>query len=118
MENFKIELAQISLLKLNPQDVLMVKLTSEDISDAGMEALRDMLQSNFPNNKVLVFALKTIDELVFEVVSPATINALKNIPATSDLELNNAVQEMSCATAPKGYCNDCNCGKREAAERA
>lgn len=99
----EVSLKEVEVAKLNLQenDVLVVKMKGMDLDYDLIKSLQKHFQKVFPNNKVLVFSL-TED-------------------ATMDLDVvNAALQEeaSNCATAPKGYCDGCDCGKREAAEAA
>ena len=83
------DVAELSVIRLKPGDVLSVKLTGDDLSIDNMDSLRDHLKKVFPDNKVLVFQM----------------------PNGSDIQFEAIRQENT------SYCNDCNCGKKESAEK-
>lgn len=88
---------EVSKLNLKENDVLVVKMQGMDMDQSMMSSLQNHFKKVFPNNKVLVFSLSADSVMGLEVVQ-------------ADLT------EKSCDTAPKGYCEGCNCGKKSAAE--
>ena len=90
----KLEVAQISTLNLKADDTLVVKLIGDYMGDQDMYSLKSQLKAMFPKNKVLIFAMPNGSDIVFEKVEPQT--------------------DLSCSEEPKGYCDDCECGKKEA----
>jgi hypothetical protein len=65
--------AELTKIKLEPGDVLSVKLfhdetVEDEAAKADMHSLKRMLDSVFPNNKVIVFALPPASDILFEVV--------------------------------------------------
>jgi hypothetical protein len=92
----KFDVAQISTLNLAPNDVLMVKLVGgpEDFTSSDMDDLRTVLKNAFKGNEVMVFCVPSGTDIVFEKVEQPS-------------------QDLGCSSAPKGYCEDCNCGKKE-----
>lgn len=101
----KFTIAELKVLSLKPGDVLTVKLVDhtdlEIFTQQDMGFLREKLKKVFPENEVMVFAMPKDTDIIFEAVSP-------------ELKLD---EPENCSTAPKGYCEGCNCGKKEAAEK-
>lgn len=91
----KFDLAEINVLSLKPTDVLMVKLVGDYFMDSDMDTLAKTFKPAFPNNKVMVCVVPSGNDIQFEVVTKE--------------------EPINCSTAPKGYCDSCNCGKKEAA---
>lgn len=93
----KIEEMILTRVKLEPGEVLFVKLSvSDDIGQSELSALGDELRRIFPNNKVVVMALPAGDKI-----------ELTSVKDSSSLS--------SCAD-PVRYCSNCSCGKKEALE--
>ncbi len=90
----KFETVQISTLNLKSDDILIVKLIGDEMGETDFNSLKDHLNTVFVKNKVLVFSMPTNSDIVFEKIVPET---------------------QSCSTAAKGYCDDCSCGKKDAA---
>lgn len=131
---FGFDVVEVQRVGLQPGDVLMVTVKNDDLSQESVDALRGQLQTVFPGNKVFVFAMGTADEVNIAVVTQefdkpiqgdVTING--NLTVNGAMVMNDLVTgNMSKTTVggdnpvascgPVGYCNDCNCGKKEAAE--
>jgi hypothetical protein len=92
MEDIKFSFAELKTISLKEGDVLSVKLTSSSATSEDLESLRKTLGSVFPNNQVLIFDMPEGEDIVFEKVEQEPV--------------------LNCSTAPKGYCDDCNCGKK------
>ena len=92
---FGFDVVEAQRINLQPNDVLMVTVKNDEITQDTINGLRKQLQLVFPNNKVFVFAMGTNDDVNLSIVSQS----------------ENPV--ASCA--PAGYCNDCTCGKKEQA---
>ena len=86
----EIKLNEIEVQKLNlqPGEVLIVKVKSDEITMASLEGLSEGIKSYFPNNKVAVLAIGENGAIDLTVVK----------------ESGNV---ESCATV----CANCNCGK-------
>lgn len=86
--NLLLSLKEIEVTKLNlkPGDVLAISIKSDEIDGESLKSLKISLGKLFPNNKVAVFGFKPEDGIEFSVI------------ANSE---------------PKGYCDDCSCGKKE-----
>ena len=87
-----VKLNEVEAVKLNlqPGDTLMVTVKHDEVSQESLNQLRKQIASVFPNNKVFVFNVGTDGDIKFAVV---------NEPKVS-------------------YYSDCNCGKKEAAEKS
>jgi hypothetical protein len=92
---------EVSKLNLKENDVLVVKMQGMDLDGDLIRSLQKHFQKVFPNNKVLVFSLEEDAKMELEVVEAAL--------------LQEQPEASSCATAPAGYCEGCDCGKKEAA---
>jgi hypothetical protein len=92
---FGFDVVEVQRVGLTPGDVLMVTVKNDDLTQESVDMLRNQLQIVFPNNKVFVFAMKTVDDVQLSIVSQS----------------ENPV--ASCG--PVGYCSDCDCGKKEQA---
>jgi hypothetical protein len=95
------DVVELTKVNLGPGDVLMVTVKNDDMSEDSVHGLRKALGAVFPNNKVFVFAMGTSDSVDMSVLSQEVVDAVGK-PLDS------------CGSV--GYCNDCNCGKKEAAE--
>lgn len=91
---FGFDVVEVQRVGLQPGDVLMVTVKNDDLSQESVDGLRSQLQIVFPGNKVFVFAMGTSDDVQLAVVS-------------------QAVGESYGCNTPAGYCEDCNCGKKE-----
>lgn len=88
----KINQVEATRLNLQPDEVLLIKASGPDFMDDQVTAsLQNALKQLFPFNQVMVLCLPEGHKLDFSV-------------ATVDLE---PVPQAS-------FCNDCNCGKKEA----
>lgn len=76
---------EINRLNLQPGEVLMVTLKSEETDMSFLSDFRNGIQKLLPNNKVGVIGLNPKDSLQITIVKP---------------------EETS-------YCSDCTCGKKE-----
>jgi hypothetical protein len=94
---FVLKETEVSKLNLMQNDVLVVKMQGMDLDHDLIKSLQNHFKKVFPNNKVLVFSLSEDAKMNLEVVKAEALGE-------------------SCATAPKGYCEGCDCGKKEAAE--
>lgn len=92
---FGFDVVEVQRVNLQPGDTLMVTVKNDELTQESVDMLRNQLQIVFPDNKVFVFAMKTVDDVQLSIVSQS----------------ENPV--ASCG--PVGYCNDCDCGKKERA---
>lgn len=92
---FGFDVVEVQRINLQLNDVLMVTVKNDDLSQESVDMLRNQLQLVFPKNKVFVFAMGTNDDVQLSIVSQS----------------ENPVAECS----PVGYCSDCDCGKKEQA---
>lgn len=81
---------ELQRIKLEPGEVLSVKVTADDLDDEALSMLRAQLTQLFPINQVMVFAM----------------------PPGSDIQFQ-AIQGAKEGCEPR-FCVDCNCGKAEA----
>lgn len=95
-DKLEISIKEVEVTKLNLQtdDVLMVTVKNNEITQSNLESLRNGLRSIFPKNEVMVLCLSNDDEVRFTVTKQV---------------------QSSCGT--QSYCSDCNCGKKEQAEK-
>lgn len=89
------DVVELTQIDLKPNGVLMVTVKNDDMDHASIQALRDQLQSVFPNNRIFVFGMGTADEVKFVAVNQEAVAKPENV----------------------GYCSNCNCGKKERAEK-
>lgn len=103
-------LAELTLIKLEPGDVLAVKLYGDDYDQESVASLQDHMRQTFPNNKVMMFVLPNGNDLQME-----KINA--NLENKENSQLNDLVDGLNKdCSKPTSYCNDCACGKKEIIE--
>jgi hypothetical protein len=91
-EVFKFTELEVQKLNLQPSDVLMVTIKHEDVSQEDLQFVQKKLETLFPNNKVMSFAMGEEGYIKFTIAS------------TSNASYTN-------------YCNNCDCGKKETAEQ-
>ena len=89
------DVVEVQRVGLKEGDVLMVTVKNDDMSQAALDALRYQLSLVFPSNKVFIFGMGTGDDVKFTAVSKEEVAKLENV----------------------GYCSNCNCGKKERAEK-
>lgn len=94
MSDLKFDVVELQKIKLEPGDVLSVKLIGDDMGPEDMDSLRAFLNQVFKDNKVLLFTMPRKSDIVFEAIQQ---------PQAAE----------GCSTT--NYCNDCNCGKKEQA---
>lgn len=88
MTELKATEIQLTRLALNPGEVLAVKITSLDVTQADLTVLEDQMKLLFPNNKVMLFCMSPNDSISFEAIKGSE-------------------------PVPAQFCSDCNCGKKE-----
>lgn len=100
-EQYEIKLitAEVTKLSLQPNDVLAVKITSDEIEPGHLRSLNDQLKILFPNNKIMLYMVPPDSDLDMTVISAPNLGT-------------NAPSLGTCAE-PMSYCNDCACGKKE-----
>lgn len=82
------DVVELQVVSLKPGDILVAKLIGDYDVDT-MNNLREHLKRVFTNNDVMVFTVPAGDDIQFQAIKKEE---------------------------PKGYCNDCDCGKRESGE--
>lgn len=95
----KITEAEVQKLNLQAGEILIVKIRSDEINDASMNALRSGFKALLPNNKVVVMGVGSEGSIDLTAVQPSEYPV-----------------EESCGPGPANYCNSCSCGKKEAFE--
>lgn len=92
----------VDLLQVNlePGDVLIATIKSDEIDMSSMNSIGDYLRKTFPNNKVLVMGVGSEGDIKFTVAKDASVSDNK-----------------SCGPGPTNFCSDCSCGKKAAYEK-
>lgn len=70
-------MVELSRIKLEPNEVLSVKLFGDDYEPEDVEGLKAQLSGLFPNNKVMMFVLPAGKDLQMEAIS-ANLEDKKN----------------------------------------
>lgn len=91
MSEIKINEVEVQKLNLQPGEVLVVKVRSDEIDQSDIQQLSVGLKDIFKNNKVVVLAVGSEGSIDLTVAKPAEYP-----------EVN--------------YCTDCSCGKKAAYE--
>ncbi len=91
MSEIKFNEVDVQKLNLQPGEVLVIKVKSDDFDQASMQHLGQGMRAIFPNNKVLVLGVEKEGSI------DLTIAKGSEYPETN-------------------YCNDCSCGKKAAYE--
>jgi hypothetical protein len=89
------DVVELQRVSLQPGDALMVTVKNDDMDHASMNALRSALKDVFPDNKIFVFGMGTADDVKLSIIGQESVAKTENV----------------------GYCNNCNCGKKERAEQ-
>lgn len=87
----KLNEAEVQRLNLQPDEILVVKVKSDELTQAAMAQLRKGMSGYFPNNKILVLGVGEEGSIDLTVAKGSAY------PETN-------------------YCSDCNCGKKAAFE--
>lgn len=98
---------EITKLDLQPGQVLAVKVFADDISSRDLAQLKQQIQTFFPNNRIMLFAMPVDGRIEMDVIDTRPLNLIVNPPA---------VNITSPCAEPASYCNDCGCGKKERIE--
>lgn len=96
-------LAELTRIKLEPDEVLSVKFYGDDYDETNLKSLQEHLKTVFPNNKVIVFNLPNGTDLQMEAIK-------------ATLEVSEDKELAKDCSIPTSYCNDCACGKKEMIE--
>lgn len=99
----KVKELEISKIALELGQVLVVKIFSDDTSQEDLAVLKGQLQSLFPNNRIMLFALPSDGKIEMDVLDTRE-------------PLLMAKEPVSLCATPTAYCSNCNCGKKEALE--
>lgn len=116
-------LAELTRIKLEPGEVLSVKLYGDDYEQDNVADLQAKLQSLFPDNKIMMFILPNGNDLQMEVIKPnMEIGEISQeererreqvLKQEKELiDTLNALPASDCSV-PTNYCGDCGCGKKE-----
>jgi hypothetical protein len=95
---FRIDEVQLTRIKLEPGEVLSIRIYSDNIDSTDMAMLKRQLTSIFPENRIMLFCMSKNDKMEIEVVSAP-------VEATAG----------DCSS-PVDYCSSCSCGKKERIE--
>lgn len=93
---FKIDQVELTKIRLEPGEVLSIRVYSDTIDSTDLAMLKRQLTSIFPENRIMLFAMSSRDKMEIEVIA--------------------APQETNSCALPTSYCNDCHCGKKERIE--
>ncbi len=91
MSEIKINEVDVQRLNLQPGEVLIVKVKSDDINEASLNALSQGFKSILTNNKVVVMAVGSEGSIDLTVAKETEYPAVN-------------------------FCTDCACGKKDAYE--
>lgn len=99
----EISLNEIDVRKLNlqPGEVLIVTIKSDELTEDSMYQLRRGLMGYFPNNKVLVMGVGSEGNI--------------DLTVARHVAYDEPTAE-ACGPGPANYCSDCSCGKKQAYE--
>jgi hypothetical protein len=90
MENsIKINEIEVTKINLQPGQILMASVYSDDISQADLSTLRIKLQTLFPDNKVILFGLPVDGKIEMSVIDTGVKENSGNRPG------------------PVAHCNNC-----------
>lgn len=93
MEDVKFAFAELTRLNLEPGEVLIIKIKSKEFYEESFSYFQREFQKAFPKNKVSVIYIGESEEITFQTIKSMS----------------------KCDEESIGYCNNCNCGKREMA---
>lgn len=95
MSETKFTEVELNRIELNPGEVLIATVTSDELDGQSMSSLAEMLRGVFPNNKVIVMGTGSEGKINFTVAKDALV---------SDNKEN---------TESDAACSDCSCGKNK-----
>lgn len=101
MSDIKFTEVELNRIELNPGEVLIATVKSDELDGDSMSSLAEMLRGVFPNNKVIVMGTGSEGNINFTVAKDALVSDTK----------------VGCGTTPTNFCTDCSCGKKEAYEQ-
>lgn len=99
--NYSFVEVQAQKLQVEPGDTIIFTIKQSEITDAlsgSLNRLGDNLRKIFKDNQVIVLGVEPDGDVKISVVKQPTL------PVAEPVNL--------------GYCNNCDCGKKEAAEQA
>lgn len=106
----KINQVDLARLNLDPEEVLVVTIKSDDLTEYSMSQLRKGFEKYFPNNKILVLGVGETGSIGLTIATGASYTV--NVAETPKVE----EPKTDCSTV--NYCSSCSCGKKEAFERS
>jgi hypothetical protein len=65
----EVNLVEIAKLNLGPEDVLSVKVQSDEITIEHVSDLKNRLQAFFPNNKIMMMVIPTNSSVELQVIT-------------------------------------------------
>lgn len=89
------DVVELTRVGLKEDEVLFVTVKNDDMGMDSIQELRKQLNLVFPNNKVFVLGMGTNDDVKFAAINQESVAKPENV----------------------GYCSNCNCGKKERAEK-
>lgn len=100
---FRFDEVKLTKIKLEPGEVLSVRVFSDDLSEMSLAMLKRQLTSLFPSNRIMLFGMSRNDRMEIEVLAATAAP-------------HEEVSDSGSCAAPTSYCNDCGCGKKERIE--
>ena len=97
---------EISKVKLEPGQVLVVKVFADDTSQYDLALLKEQLKVYFPKNKIMLFSLPVGSKIEMDVLDTSVSPLIAKEPTVN-----------LCGPEPTAFCNNCGCGKKEAFEK-
>ena len=94
---FAIDEVKLTRIKLEPGEILSVRIYSNSVDEMQLAMLKRQLTSLFPDNRIMLFSMPSGDNMEIEAITPAE-------------------PEVGSCAEPTSYCNDCHCGKKERIE--
>ena len=91
---------EVQKLNLQPEEVLIVKIRSDELTAYAMDSLRNGFKNLLPNNRVVVLGVDTDGSIDLTIAKGS--------------EYPVEVPKVDCSTV--NYCDSCSCGKKEAYE--
>lgn len=65
---------EVTKVNLQPRDVLMVTVKSNEVTEEAVKILKQNLTDLFPDNKIVVFAMGTQDSVEFTIASEPEVS--------------------------------------------
>lgn len=93
---------EVQKLGMKPGEVLIVKIRSDELTQAAMASLRSGFANLLPNNRVVVLGVDNAGSIDLTI-------------ASSEEYPEEVKPKVDCSTI--NYCDGCSCGKKEAYEK-